>query len=146
MPSRPHILAFAGSLRSGSFNKRLVTIAAQGAEEAGATVTILDLKDFPLPLFDEDLEQAEGMPEPAARLRELFRAHHGLLIASPEYNSSISGVLKNTIDWISRPEPGRAALDCFQGKFAGLMAAAAGGLGGIRALPHRTSRSWCCPR
>ena len=136
MSTKPKILAFAGSLRAGSFNKKLVRLAAAGAERAGAAVTCIDLKDFPLPVFDEDLEAAEGLPLGARRLKDLFRGHDGLLIASPEYNSSISGALKNAIDWISRPEEGRPALDCFTGKVAGLMSAAAGGLGGMRGLPH----------
>jgi NAD(P)H-dependent FMN reductase len=136
MTRKPRILAFAGSLRAGSFNRKLVKLAAAGAEMAGAEVLHIDLKDFPLPLFDEDLETAEGLPPDARRLKELLRAHDGLLIASPEYNSSISGALKNAIDWISRPEEGRPPLDCFTGKVAGLMSAAAGGLGGMRGLPH----------
>lgn len=136
MTKTPRILALAGSLRAGSFNKKLVKLAAAGAEKAGAEVMNIDLKDFPLPVFDEDLETAEGLPLGARRLKELFRAHDGLLIASPEYNSSISGALKNAIDWISRPEEGRPPLDCFAGKVAGLMSAAAGGLGGMRGLPQ----------
>jgi len=136
MTTRPKILAFAGSLRAGSLNKKLVRLAVSAAEQAGADVTSIDLKDFPLPVFDEDLERAEGLPEGARRLKELFRAHDGLLISAPEYNSSISGALKNAIDWISRPEEGRPPLDCFAGKVAGLMSSAAGGLGGMRGLPH----------
>ena len=136
MSTTPRILAFAGSLRAGSFNKKLVRLAAAGAEKAGAEVMYVDLRDFPLPVFDEDLESADGLPEAGRKLKELFRAHGGLLIASPEYNSSISAALKNAIDWISRPEEGRPPLDCFAGKVAGLMSAAAGGLGGMRGLPH----------
>jgi NAD(P)H-dependent FMN reductase len=136
MTINPRILAFSGSLRAGSLNKKLVRLAAAGAEQAGAKVLYIDLRDFALPVFDEDLESAEGLPDAAKRLKELFRAHDGLLIASPEYNSSISAAMKNAIDWVSRPEPGRPPLDCFAGKVAGLMAAAAGGLGGMRGLPH----------
>jgi NAD(P)H-dependent FMN reductase len=117
-------------------NKKLVQLAIPAAEQAGAEVTCIDLKDFPLPVFDEDIETAEGHPEAAKKLKDLFRAHDGLLISAPEYNSSISGALKNAIDWISRPEEGRPPLDCFDGKVAGLLSAAAGGLGGMRALPH----------
>ncbi|MDY7107354.1 MAG: NAD(P)H-dependent oxidoreductase [Planctomycetota bacterium] len=136
MTTTPKILAFAGSLRTESLNKKLVQLAIPAAEQAGAEVTCIDLKDFPLPVFDEDIETAEGHPEAAKKLKDLFRAHDGLLISAPEYNSSISGALKNTIDWISRPEEGRPPLDCFDGKVAGLLSAAAGGLGGMRALPH----------
>lgn len=133
------ILALAGSLRHGSYNKMLVKIAATGAEQAGASVTHLDLRDDPLPLYDGDLEAAEGFPENVLKLKELFRDHDALLIASPEYNSSISGVLKNAIDWVSRPEEGHPPLDCFTGKVAGIMSAAAGGLGGMRGLSHLRS-------
>jgi NAD(P)H-dependent FMN reductase len=96
----------------------------------------LELSDYPLPVFDQDLEAAEGLPENGAKLKELFRAHDGLLIASPEYNSSLSAALKNAIDWVSRPEEGRAPLDCFAGKAAGLLAASPGALGGLRGLVH----------
>src|SRR5262249_29719722 len=102
----PRILAFAGSTRRDSFNKKLAGIAADGARAAGAEVTFIDLRDYPLPLYDGDLEAEKGLPEQAQRLKKLFLDHDGLLISSPEYNSSISGVLKNTIDWVSRPVPG----------------------------------------
>lgn len=129
------ILAFAGSLRKDSFNKRLVKVAAKGAEEAGAEVTFVDLKDYPLPVFDQDLE-AEGTPENATKLKELFKSHHGLLIASPEYNGSLTAALKNAIDWVSRKADGEQPLEAFRGKVAAIMAASPGGLGGLRALPH----------
>ena len=110
--------------------------AAAGAEQAGAAVTYIDLREYPLPVFDEDLEREEGTPDSALQLKELFRANNGLLISSPEYNSSISAALKNAIDWVSRPQEGYEALDCFKGKVAGLMSTAAGGFGGMRGLPH----------
>ena len=91
------LLAFAGSLRAESFNKKLVKIAAIGAEAAGADVTVIDLKDYALPLYDEDIEKGEGFPENALKLKELFEEHDGLLIASPEYNSGYSGVLKMSL-------------------------------------------------
>ena len=136
MAPPPRILAFAGSTRSDSFNKRLVKIAASAARDAGAEVTDIDLRDLPLPVFDQDLEAREGLPANARRLKELFLAHQGLLIASPEYNSSISGVLKNTIDWVSRPAPGEPELACSVGKVAALMSASPGRLGGLRGLVH----------
>ncbi len=136
MTTTPRILAFAGSLREASTNKKLVKIAIAGARAAGAEVTYIDLRDYALPIFDEDLESAGGPPENAVKLKELFRAHDGLLIASPEYNSSISGALKNAIDWVSRPEEGRPPLDCFAGKVAAICSAAAGGVGGMRGLVH----------
>ena len=136
MTTAPKILAFAGSTREESFNKRLVTIAASGARAAGAQVTELDLRDLPLPLFDQDLETREGLPPNARKLQELLKAHDGLLIASPEYNSSISGVLKNAIDWASRAAPGEMPLAGFVDKVAVIMSASPGGLGGLRGLVH----------
>jgi NAD(P)H-dependent FMN reductase len=134
MSRSPRILAFAGSLRRDSHNKKLVRIAADAARNSGATVTVLDLRDVPMPLYDEDLERSEGLPQGAKKLKELMLAHEGLLIASPEYNSSISAALKNAIDWASRPAPGEASLACFNDKVAGLMAASLGRLGGLRGL------------
>lgn len=132
----PRILAFAGSARTDSFNHRLVQVAAQGARNAGAEVTILSLKDYPLPLFDQDLEQHQGTPDNATRLKQMFLEHDGLLIASPEYNSSVTPLLKNTIDWVSRSAEGEAPLAAYQGKAAALLAASPGGLGGLRGLVH----------
>ena len=133
---KPRILAFAGSLRRDSFNQKLVPIAAKGAREAGAEVTLIALKDFPLPLFDQDLEAEQGMPENGKKLKQLFIDHDGLLIAAPEYNSSITAVLKNAIDWVSRPAPGEPSLVAFRGKVATLMSASPGALGGLRGLVH----------
>ena len=132
----PRILAFASSTRRESFNKKLVAIAAQGAGEAGAEVRLIDLKDFPLPLFDQDLEADQGMPEMGKKLKKLFIDHDGLLIASPEYNSSFPAVLKNAVDWVSRPAPGEPSLAAFRGKVATLMSASPGALGGLRGLAH----------
>lgn len=134
--TQTRILAFAGSAREGSFNKLLVRIAAAGATAAGAEVTLIDLKQFPLPLFDQDLEQAEGPPEHAVRLKQLFVEHHGLLIAAPEYNSSITPLLKNAIDWVSRATGDEPPLVAFRGKAAALMSASPGPLGGLRGLVH----------
>ena len=135
MPA-PRILAFAGSTRTESFNKKLVRIAVQGARAAGAEVTLVDLRDYPMPLYDGDLEAAQGQPEKAKELKVLFLAHDGLLMSCPEYNSSITGVLKNTIDWLSRPVPNEAPLAAFTGKVAVLMSASPGALGGLRGLVH----------
>ena len=133
----PRILAFGGSLRRESYNQKLAAISAQAARDAGAEVTLIALRDFPLPVFDEDLEKASGMPDPAKRLKQLFREHHGLLIASPEYNSSITGALKNAIDWVSRTESDdEPSLVAFAGKSAVLCAASPGALGGLRGLVH----------
>ena len=133
------ILAFAGSTRKASFNKKLVAVAAKSVEAVGAQVTLIDLADFPLPIFDEDYEAEYGMPENATKLKQLFIDHNGLLIASPEYNSSVSAVLKNTIDWISRRATGEPMKAAFLGKTAAIMAASPGGLGGIRGLVHLRS-------
>jgi NAD(P)H-dependent FMN reductase len=130
------ILAFAGSARKDSFNKKLVKIAAEGARATGAEVTHLDFRDLPLPLYDQDLEAAEGLPDNARKLKALMKAHQGFLIACPEYNSSITPLLKNAIDWASRPEPGEPPLVCFKEKVAVLMSASPGGLGGLRGLVH----------
>ena len=132
----PRILAFAGSIRRESFNKKLVALAAQGAREAGAEVTLIDLKDFPLSLFDQDLEAEQGTPENGKKLKKLFIDHDGLLIASPEYNSSITAVLKNAVDWVSRPAPNEPPLVGFKGKVAMLMSTSSGALGGLRGLVH----------
>jgi NAD(P)H-dependent FMN reductase len=134
--SKPRILAFAGSARTESYNHRLLLVAADGARAAGAEVTVLNLRDYPLPLFDEDLEREEGTPENATKLKQLFFDNDGLLIASPEYNSSISPLLKNSIDWVSRKADGEAPLGAYRGKVAALMAASPGGLGGLRGLVH----------
>lgn len=134
MAATPKILAFAGSARKDSWNKKLARIAAEGALKAGAEVTLVDLADYRLPLFDQDEEAAGGLPENARKLRDLMISHQGFLIASPEYNSSISPLLKNTIDWTSRPVSGEAPLACYTNKVALLMSASPGALGGLRGL------------
>lgn len=134
MAITPKILAFAGSTRTDSYNKKLVKIAVSGAQAAGAEVTYLDLRDIPMPLFDQDLQTEEGLHPNAAKFKSLMRNHQGLLIASPEYNSSISGVLKNAIDWVSLPAPGEPPGACFVDKVAAIMSASPGQLGGLRGL------------
>lgn len=130
----PKILAFSGSVRKGSYNQKLVKIAASGAKQAGVDVTVINLADYPMPLFNQDLEAAEGMPKPARAFKELLIAHDGFLIASPEYNSAFSPLLKNALDWASRREGDEAPLLAFRGKLAMLMAASPGALGGLRGL------------
>ena len=132
--TKPKILAFAGSTRSDSFNKKLVKIAVNGAIDVGVEATFIDLRDFPMPLYDGDLEQREGLTANTRKLKDLMLIHQGFLISSPEYNSSISGVLKNMIDWTSRQTEGESPLACYKGKIAGLMSASPGGLGGLRGL------------
>ena len=136
MPS-PRILVFAGSARTGSFNKRLARAAATLAERAGADVTFADLRDHPMPLYDGDVEASDGVPAAALAWKELLFAHDGFLIAAPEYNGSLTPLLKNAIDWASRAtEKGEAPLRAFRGKTAGLLAASPGSLGGLRGLSH----------
>lgn len=140
MEYKPKILAFAGSLRKDSYNKKLVKIAMQGAQEAGAEITYIELNDFPLPIYNGDIEELEGLPPNAIKLKELMFKSDGFLISSPEYNSSISAVLKNTIDWASRQAtPDEVYLSCFIDKIALLLSASPGSLGGLRGLVHLRS-------
>jgi NAD(P)H-dependent FMN reductase len=130
------VLAFAGSARRGSLNKRLVAVAAEAARAAGGAVTVIDLNDFDMPVYHGDLEAAEGLPAAARRLREVYMAHDAFLIAAPENNASVPAALKNAIDWVSRPHAGQNGLMPYQGKVAGLLAASPGALGGLRGLQH----------
>lgn len=136
----PKILAFAGSARTGSYNKILAHIAESAARDAGGEVTFVDLRDLALPLFDQDLEASSGLPEGAKKFKALLRGSDGFIISSPEYNSSVAPALKNAIDWASRPESGdEPALVAFRGKVAALLSASPGGLGGLRGLVHLRS-------
>ena len=128
------ILAFSGSSRIGSSNQKMLEIAVQGARSTGADVTVVNLADFNLPLFNQDLEK-ESFPEGALAFKKLLLEHDGLLIASPEYNSAYSPLLKNALDWASRPtRANEASLSAYAGKFAMIMAASPGALGGMRGL------------
>ena len=132
----PKVLVFAASTRSGSFNRKLAELAAANLRAAGMEVTLADLRDYPMPLYDADTEAAHGLPERAKAFKELALRHDAFVIASPEYNGSFSALLKNTIDWISRPEPGEPPLAAFQGKAAVLLSASPGPGGGRRGLRH----------
>lgn len=136
MTKQPKILAFAGSLREKSYNKRVLKVAIEGAKKAGADVTYIDLKDYPLPLYNADLQETQGFPPLASAFQRLLLEHDGLLIASPEYNGSLPGVLKNIIDWTSRANGDLKTGDCFRGKCAAIMTASPGAFGGIRCLGH----------
>jgi chromate reductase len=125
------VVAIAGSMRAASYNKRLLAAAVQVLARPGVVVDVVDLKGLNLPLYDGDLEEAEGLPEGARELHRRLEAADGILIASPEYNQSIPGTFKNAIDWASRGQ-GIA----FEGKVGALMAASPGGVGGMRMLPH----------
>ena len=130
------ILAFAGSTRSESYNKQLVIEAADMARKMGASVTVIDLKDYPMPFYDGDLETKEGLPKNAKKLRDLMIGSDGVIIASPEYNSSISAVLKNAIDWTSRTPEGGTPRAAYKGKRFALMSTSPGKGGGKRGLNH----------
>ena len=136
MNSRPKILAFAGSLRERSLNKRVLKTAIRGAEKAGAEVTYIDLRDYPMPMYNSDDHERDGFDEKALKLQGLLTEHDGLLIASPEYNGSLPAALKNAIDWASRPSDRYERSRIFQGKVAAMMTASPGSLGGVRSLAH----------
>ena len=139
MVNAPKILVFAGSTRGASFNKKLTAAAAGMVKAAGAKVTLLDLADHRLPMYDGDLEAGEGVPVGVKALRDIFLEHDGFIIASPEYNSSIAPMLKNTLDWVSRPDGDDAMVAAYKGKTAGLISASPGPLGGLRGLVHLRS-------
>ncbi|MFC3094981.1 NADPH-dependent oxidoreductase [Alteromonas sediminis] len=128
------VLAFAGSTRKGSFNQAILDIAVQGARSAGADVTVINLADYPMPLFNQDEEADQGIHENAQAFKTLLTAHDGFLIASPEYNSSYPALLKNVIDWASRSAEGEKPMQAFKGKVAAIMASSPGALGGLRVL------------
>lgn len=132
--SKIKLIVLAGSTRQDSFNKRLARVAAAMATKKGAEVEFIDLVEHPLPLYDGDLEAAQGLPENAAALKRKFAEADGILLSSAEYNGSMTAVLKNTIDWLSRP--GAVDGSVFSGKVALLLAASPGGLGGLRGLNH----------
>ena len=130
----PRILVLAGSLRAASLNKMLAREAATLARAAGAEVTLIDLKDFPLPIYDGDVEAADGLPANARKLKDLFIAHHGLIIACPEYNAGMTAVLKTVIDWVSRQHGDESGTVPYEGKVVGLCSAAGGQFAGIRSM------------
>ncbi|MDC1141973.1 NAD(P)H-dependent oxidoreductase [Planctomycetota bacterium] len=132
---KPRILAFAGSGRKASFNGKLVQAGALLLNDAGAETTVINVKDFDIPLFDQDLE-ADGLPVGVLKLKTLAKDHDGYFISSPEYNGSLSPLLKNTIDWLSRPAPDEPRGAAFNGKTGAVVAASPGAMGGIRGLPH----------
>ncbi|KAB2884429.1 MAG: NAD(P)H-dependent oxidoreductase [Pseudorhodoplanes sp.] len=131
----PRILVFAGSIRSGSHNTVLAALAAKELALAGAEVTRISLADYPMPLYDADLEAKSGPPEHAVRLKQMMMAHHGVFIASPEYNASVTPLLKNAIDWVSRVQEGReVALAAYRNRAFALGGASNGQFGAVRSL------------
>jgi NAD(P)H-dependent FMN reductase len=133
------ILAFAGSARRDSWNRKVLEVAVAGARDAGAEVTVVNLGDYPMPIYHADWHEEHGVPAPMLELRRLMMAANGLLIASPEYNASITPLLKNTVDWLSQDVNGESGRAPFEGKVGGLMGASNGAFGTIRALPHVSS-------
>ncbi|PRD53075.1 NADPH-dependent FMN reductase [Phyllobacterium myrsinacearum] len=136
----PKILVFAGSNRTGAFSGQVADVATRTLAALGAEVTRIALIDYPLPIMDQDLEKEKGIPENAVKLGRLFAAHDGILIASPEYNSSIPPLLKNTIDWVSRiSRDGEKPLRPYAGKIVALCSSSDGNFAGIRGLYHLRS-------
>jgi NAD(P)H-dependent FMN reductase len=129
MASSARILAFSGSARRESLNRKFLAVAVQAVRDAGGEVTLIDLNDYALPLYHGDLEDAAGLPANAAKLIGLIAQHAALLVASPEYNSMFTPLLKNTIDWCTRADE-----NPFTSKVAAVIAASPGALGGIRSL------------
>jgi len=135
MMAAPKILVIPGSLRTGSHNARLAALAAKELVLAEAEVTRISLEDYPLPLFDADLAADSGPPQPAAQLKRMLMAHQGVFITSPEYSASVTPLLKNTIDWISRVrEAGEPSYAAFKGRVFAIGAATSGSGGGLRSL------------
>jgi NAD(P)H-dependent FMN reductase len=134
----PGILCFAGSARKDSVNKLLVKVAMKGINDVGVKANFIDLADFDMPVYNEDFRRSNGFPDSVLRLKQLMHDHQGMLIAAPEYNSSITALLKNAFDWASveLPHEKPNSLTCFRGKVAGLVAASPGALGGLRGLFH----------
>jgi chromate reductase len=129
------ILVIPGSLRTGSLNARLAATIAVELAEAGAEVTRISLADFPLPIYDGDLQAKSGLPKHAINLKRMMSAHHGVLIVTPEYNSSVPALLKNAIDWVSRvQDPNETRGQVFAERAFAIAAASHGRLGGTRAL------------
>jgi chromate reductase len=130
------ILALSGSARALSFNTKLLRIAVNLLQENSADVTAICLRDYGLPIYDADLVARDGFPEAALSLRQMFLDHDGLLIASPEYNGSVTALLKNSLDWSSLPVKGQEGLAPFRGKPAALLAASPSPFGGVRSVGH----------
>lgn len=133
------VVAFAGSLREESYNKKLIQEAAQIARDMGAKVTVIELKDYPLPFYNEDIERKEGLPKNAKKLQDLMSKSDAIIIATPEYNGSVPGVLKNVLDWVSRSGKVGYSPAAYEGKRFAIMSTSPGGGGGRRALANLRS-------
>ena len=132
--NHPKILVLAGSARLDSIHRKLARQTVEALRNVGLEATLADLRDFPMPIYDGDLETGQGLPPAAKALKELARRHDGFAIASPEYNGGYPALLKNALDWISRPEPGDRPLEVFRGKVAAILSASPGPAGGSRGL------------
>lgn len=132
----PKILGIAGSYRKNSYNKRVLAIAVEGARAAGAEVTVVDLRDFPVPIFNADDVDENGFDPNALRLQHVMREHDGFLIASPEYNGGIPGGFKNVIDWVSRANDRYKMYEVIKDKTAALITASPSQFGGLRCMSH----------
>ena len=131
------IAAICGSLRKDSYNMAILKIVCKKLSEMGHEVTLIDINDYDVPLFSQDIETTTGMPEKVKVMKGIVHSAQAIVIATPEYNGSVSGVGKNAIDWISRPvTPDEGQYASFSGKPAGIIAASPGRLGGVRALTH----------
>ena len=129
------ILVIPGSLRTGSLNAKLAATIALELVQAGAEVTRISLSDFPLPIYDADLQTKSGIPKHAVNLKRMIGAHHGVLFVTPEYNSSVPALVKNTIDWITRvQDPHESRGQVFRERVFAIASASEGRLGGTRAL------------
>lgn len=128
------ILAFDGSGRKASINRNVLNHVIAVAREEGAEVTQIDLYSYDIPLYNGDLQSEKGFPEGVLALKKLFKEHDALLIASPEYNASFTPLLKNALDWISRPAEGEKPMEGLSGKVTGLITASGGKFGGIRGI------------
>jgi NAD(P)H-dependent FMN reductase len=133
--SAPRILVIPGSLRTGSHNAKLAAVAAYEFARADVEITRISLADFPLPIYDGDLEAQSGVPKHAINLKRMIGAHHGVLLVSPEYNASVPPLLKNAIDWVSRvQDPHESRGEVFRNRAFALAGASQGRLGAARAL------------
>jgi len=148
------LLVFAGSARAQSYNRQLAKTAAHLARVAGASVTLLELGDLDIPLYNAD-QEAQGTPPDVRKLKEIMDEHPAWIICSPEYNGSYTGLLKNTLDWASSPIKKDAywsdSSKPFSGKVVGLLSASPGALGGLRSLSHLSPlllnlQCWVCPQ
>src|SRR5712691_6844121 len=131
----PKILVIPGSLRARSYNVRLAALATKELTLADADVTRISLLDYPLPIYDADLAEKSGPPHHAVKLKQLMSVHQGVFIASPEYNASITPLIKNTIDWISVVrERGEPPLSAYQNRVFALAGASPRSSGALQSL------------